>query len=423
MARAKVRNLSQTPNNAREDSYRTDIFLRRVGILCNFAAGMKKVSTTWYIHGFALLHAAATVLCSLAGVQDSLVLTALTMALAVIICRRENLTVELTVISLILVNILGFVLGSLVPQYLSEGLKPAFQHAITTFLVTELLGWALYGFAHTLISTAAAAYERRLSWRRNLGWLLVAIAFVFGFRVYIELANTGNLFEESGVAGILVTVTFASLTYMVVYAVKMQREASQQRTRRHQAEFSYMNLKNQVNPHFLFNSLNVLDAIVHEGTKEEASEYIHKMAAIYRYLMKVEGQRTVPLADELDFSRNYRDLIQIRFPEGLVFSSDEWQEEKGGFIVPCTLQLLIENAIKHNAISPENPLVIRLINDGKRIRVWNRRIPKIGPVNPSTGIGLQYIRNQYRDIADAEIEVEETADSFAVTVPILQETE
>ena len=382
---------------------------------------MKKVSTTWYIHGFALLHAAATVVCSLLGIHDALVLTALTMTLAVIICRRENLTVELTTISLVLVNILGFVLGNLTARWFFESLPSTLQHALSTFLVTELLGWALYGFAHSVTPYGAAIYDRNLSWSRNLGWLIASIAVVFGIRVYMDLSYAGDLFDESAVIWILVIVTFVSLTYMVLFAVRMQREATRQRTRRHQAEFSYMNLKNQVNPHFLFNSLNVLDAIVAEGTREEASEYIHKMASIYRYLMQVEGKRVVPLSEELSFARNYRDLVLIRFPEGLVVREDIPQPS--GYIVPCTLQLLLENVTKHNAISADNPLQVNLTSDGRKIVVRNKRIPKVNYSGASTGIGLQYIRNQYRDIAGAEIEVEETPDYFTVTVPILKNFE
>ena len=380
---------------------------------------MKKVSTTWYIHGFALLHAAATVVCSLLGIHDALVLTALTMTLAVIICRRENLTVELTTISLVLVNILGFVLGNLTAQWIFVSLPPAFQHALSTFLVTELLGWSLYGFSHTVAPSGAAGYERNQSWSRNLGWLISSIILLFGIRVYMDTSYSGDLFQESAVIWILVLITFISLTYMVIFAIRMQREASRQRTRRHQAEFSYMNLKNQVNPHFLFNSLNVLDAIVAEGTREEASEYIHKMAAIYRYLMQVEGKRVVPLSEELSFAGNYRDLILIRFPEGLVIREDI--PHPSGYIVPCTLQLLLENVTKHNAISADNPLEVSLTSDGKNIIVRNKCIPKVNHSGASTGIGLQYIRNQYRDIAGKEITVSQTPDYFTVTVPILED--
>ena len=383
---------------------------------------MKKIGIQWLIHGFALLHLAVTSACLYAGIPDSLILTVLTMAQTVIICLRESLTVEVTVISILLVNILGFVLGNLGAQLMLEGIPVIAKRALTTFLVTELLGWALYAFAHRYSPSGAAAYERNQSWKRNKWWLLVAIAVIFGLRVLIDFTFTGNFLRESSALGILIIVTVLSLAYMVNFAINMQREAAQQRTRRHQAEFRYMTLKHQVNPHFLFNCLNVLDSIVQEGTRGEASAYIQKMAAIYRYLMQQEGKRLVPVAEELAFGRTYRDLMGIRFPEGLEVEDRIGDDAPAGFIVPCTIQLLLENALKHNAISPENPLVITLSCDGQALTVRNKLIPKASK-RPSTGIGLQYIRNQYRDIAAAEILVEKTQDSFAVTVPILEETE
>lgn len=379
---------------------------------------MKRFATPWFIHIFALLHALTSLACYLSGIQDSLFLTALTMTLAVIICRRENLTVEISIISLVLVNVLGFVLGNLGARLVFDFLPPWWQHAITTFLVTEILGWALYLFAHTVNPQGAAGYERDRSWNKNIWWLAAAIALLFGLRVYIDLSYKGDLFRETGTVGILVVVTLLSLTYMVIFALKMQREASSQRARRHKAEFSYMNLKNQVNPHFLFNSLNVLDSIVQDGTREEASTYIHKMASIYHYMMQHEGKRLVPVAEEIAFSSNYRDLIQIRFPDGLIIENQIKADVPEGCVPPCTLQLLLENAIKHNAIGPENPLRVVLSSDGTNLTVWNNRVPKVS-ASPSSGIGLQYVRNQYRDIAGKEIQVVETSDSFAVSIPIL----
>ena len=383
---------------------------------------MIKIRTPWFIHGFALLHALTTIICSLLGTPDSMLLTVLTMTLAVIICRRGNLTVEISIISIILVNVLGFLLGNLGAQIVFDFLPPLWKHAITTFLVTELLGWALYGFAHSVFPLGASGYERSLSWKKNIGWLIAALIGIFGFRLYLDVAYHGDLLQESGVIGLLVVVTLLALLYMVVFALRMQREASSQRTRRHQAEFSYMNLKNQVNPHFLFNSLNVLDSIVQEGSREEASTYIHKMASLYRYMMQHEGKRLVPVADEIAFASTYRDLIQIRFPEGLIIENHVGANVPHGYIVPCTLQLLLENATKHNAIGPEKPLTVALTTDGKSLTVTNNRIPRVS-TSPSSGIGLQYVRNQYRDIAGAEIKVTETADSFVVTIPILPSSE
>lgn len=378
----------------------------------------------WIIHGFALMHAATTILCTLSGMPDSMLLTLLTMGMAVLICYRENLTVEITVTSLILVNTLGFILGNIGAQIPLDWMPDIWQHAVTTFSVTEVLGWALYFFAHRFSPSGAAGYEREQSWYRNAAWLVISIALVFGVRLYIEANYTGNLLiENSGALIILVVTTLLCLIFMVNFALQMQREVSTQRSRRHQAEFSYMTLKNQINPHFLFNSLNVLDSIIQGGgSREEASEYVRKMASLYRYVLKQEGKRLVPLKEEIEFARTYQDLIRIRFPEGLAFPALFSEEELYGYMVPGTLQLLIENAIKHNAISADNPLVVSAwIEDGAMV-VKNNRIPKLSPVS-STGIGLQYIRNQYRDIAGKEISVLETAHSFTVTIPIIPESE
>ncbi len=380
-------------------------------------------TTGWIIHGFALLHAAVTATCTLLNIPDSTFLTALTMALAVVICYRENLTVEITVTALILVNTIGFILGNIVAQFFLVGLAPVWQHAIATFSVTEVLGWSLYAFAHRFSPFGQAGYEREQSWHEHAGWLVTALALIFGIRLYIDSNFSGNfLLQDSGAMLVLIFTTVISLVFMVNFAIQMQREVSSQRARRHQAEFRYMTLKHQVNPHFLFNSLNVLDSIVHEGTREEASEYIQKMSSLYRYLMQNEGKRLVPLTEEIEFSRTYRELMQIRFPEGFEFDNRMEESAPSGYVVPGTLQLLIENAVKHNAISAEKPLRITVTSDGKSLTLSNNRNPKVTPVQ-STGIGLQYIRNQYRDVAGEEIVVSDRPDSFSVTIPIVQESE
>ena len=381
---------------------------------------MKKWHVHAVIHGFALLHAATVAVCAWAGFPDMLPLTALTMLMALVLCYLENLTVDITVMALILVNVLGFLLGNLGAELLFSSLPANWDNIVSTILATEILGWALYLFAHAFPRADAATYDRKLSWRKQRWGLVISIVIVFGLRAYIGSSYQGNLFQESAVIGLLVLFSVIVIALMVRFAVKMQREAAAQRTRRHQAEFRYMTLKSQVDPHFLFNSLNVLDSIVQEGTPEEASEYIHKLAGIYRYLMQHEAQRLVPLSEELQFARTYRELIQIRFPEGLVLEDRIGADVPRGYIIPCTLQLLLENAIKHNAISPENPLVVSVFTDGKSITMQNKLIPKVS-TRPSTGIGLQYIRNQYRDLADKEITVEHTDAYFSVTVPILED--
>ena len=380
---------------------------------------MKKLSTPWIIHIFALAHAVATISCTLLGVRDSIILTALTMAMAIIVCFKENLTVEITIASIVLANVLGFLLGNLGPLFVFVQLPPIWQHSLSTVIVTEFLGWGLYGFANIFPREGSAAYERNQSWKKYKFALILSVAVILGIRFFLADSYTGNIFKDSTVVGILIVVTLLAFTYMVTIAIRMQREASRQRTRRHHAEFQYMTLKHQVNPHFLFNSLNVLDSIVQEGTREEASEFIHKMAAIYRYLITKEGENLVPVADELEFSFNYRKLLEIRFSEGVIFKDNGiMSNPPQGYIVPCTLQLLMENAFKHNAFSADNPLTLELTLEDGSLCVTNNLSPKAFK-KPSTGIGLQYIRNRYRDIAGAEIKVEKTENEFKVTLPIL----
>lgn len=384
---------------------------------------MKNLSTSWIIHGFALLHALATIVCTLLGIGDTLLLTMLTMGMTILICFKENLTVEITIASIVLVNILGFLLGNLAALFVFDQLPPLWQHSLSTAIVTELLGWGLFGFANIFPREGPAAYERTQSWGSHKFVLAISVALILGIRFFLANSYTGNIFRHSGAVSLLVVATVFALTYMVTIAIRMQREAIRQRTRRHQAEFRYMTLKHQVNPHFLFNSLNVLDSIVHDGTREEASTYIHKMASIYRYLLTREGQTLVPLADEIEFAHNYRQLMEIRFPEGLLFNDNGIHDNPPeGYIVPCTLQLLLENALKHNAFSADAPLKIDVSTDGKSITMKNNRRPKAF-TKPSTGIGLQYIRNQYRDMADAEIQVKMTDNYFSVTLPILPNPE
>lgn len=184
------------------------------------------------------------------------------------------------------------------------------------------------------------------------------------------------------------------------------------------ARRQYLNLKQQVNPHFLFNSLNVLDGLVLKGDKEEASRYIHKLSGVYRYMLKTEGQQLTSLKDELAFMRMYTDLLHVRFPEGFITEFNVPYEDYDMQVIPCSLQLLVENAVKHNAVLPGNPLRIQVHSDGYSVYVTNNIVPKKS-TSPSHGIGLEYLRKQYWDICRREIEISNGPDQFRVRLPLL----
>ena len=220
------------------------------------------------------------------------------------------------------------------------------------------------------------------------------------------------------VTSALAEVTVYCLVFMINYALTARTEAKEAKGIANMAQYRYMKLKQQVNPHFLFNSLNILDCLVCEEKTEQASTYIHKLAGLYRYMLKSEEEQLVSLNDELEFATEYYELLKVRFPEGLLMETSIPDECLSRQVLPCALQLLIENATKHNAVNSERPLLIRISADEESVRVSNEIIPKVSH-SPSTGLGLKYIRQQYIDICGKSVDIEHSEERFCVTIPLL----
>ena len=291
------------------------------------------------IHLFALLHAGLAFGCRALGLTDEIVLTLLTMLLVVIICLRRGMSAKFMAISLILANIIGFGIAKGISSLLGLlASEPLIVNPISTFITTEIVGWGIYMIAGRLSRDG----KFQVTDSSGVRWLLLAFVIVIAVRLTILLILSGGIDRENIVASIIVDYVFSlgALIFLAENAMRINARALEDREKARLAQYRYMNLSQQVNPHFLFNSLNVLDSIVQDGSREEASEYIHKMATIYRYLVKQEGERLVRIEDEIDFAHNYRELMEIRFPEGLTFIDHGIPENPPhGFIVPCTLQL------------------------------------------------------------------------------------
>ena len=217
---------------------------------------------------------------------------------------------------------------------------------------------------------------------------------------------------------LLTQITVYCIVFIINYAVAAKREMRLEREKANMAQYRYMKLKGQVNPHFLFNSLNILDCLVCEEKTEQASTYIHKLAGIYRYMIKSEDEDIVPLREEMAFVNQYVDLLRLRFPEGFEVDINVPEKEMSRYILPCALQLLIENATKHNAVTSGRPLKISIEAVGDRLKVRNNIVPKITRVE-STGLGQKYIRQQYMDLSGKTIEIENDGKNYSVTLPLL----
>ncbi len=369
------------------------------------------------IHLFALLHAGLAFGCRALGLTDEIVLTLLTMLLVVIICLRRGMSAKFMAISLILVNIIGFGIAkgisSLLGLFASE---PLIVNPISTFITTEIVGWGIYMIAGRLSREG----KFQVTDSSGLRWLLLAFVVVIAVRLTILLILSGGIDRENIVASIIVDYVFSlgALIFLAENAMRINARALEDREKARLAQYRYMNLSQQVNPHFLFNSLNILDCLVCEQKTDQASTYIHKLAAIYRYLLRNEEERLVKLRDEMDFVDQYVDLLKVRFPEGLDIQIDIPADRLNRRVVPCSVQLLIENATKHNAVSADKPLQIMVRCEDDCVVVSNTLNPKISS-GPSTGLGLKYLREQYQDVAGKTPVVRMGENEYTVVIPLI----
>jgi LytS/YehU family sensor histidine kinase len=176
-------------------------------------------------------------------------------------------------------------------------------------------------------------------------------------------------------------------------------------------------LKNQLDPHFLFNSLNTLASLIEEENIP-AQTYLDRLSDVYRYVLINREKNTVTLEEEMQFLDAYVYLNKIRFRENLLIEKDIPAQTYHQHIAPLSLQMLIENAIKHNVISRENPLKIKILQDGDFLTVENNvQGKKI--FEKSTKLGLQNIINRYRLLTPLGVEVSNTGTHFSVRLPLL----
>jgi two-component sensor histidine kinase len=177
-------------------------------------------------------------------------------------------------------------------------------------------------------------------------------------------------------------------------------------------------LKTQVNPHFLFNNLNTLSSIIPEDPKK-AVDFVQQLAKVYRHILEVKDEQSIDLKEELDVLRAYAFLLKTRFGDNLDITIDVPPEKMQRKIIPLSLQILMENAIKHNIVSSEKPLKINVFAVNGRLVVSNN-LQKKNQVNESTGIGLENIRNRYKLLGEKKVEVTENGENFTVSIPLIE---
>lgn len=207
--------------------------------------------------------------------------------------------------------------------------------------------------------------------------------------------------------------------YIFHLVVKQQRilvENEELRTEslRHQ----YESLKNQLNPHMFFNSLNTLQSLIRESP-QKALDYTQELSQVLRYTLQGNDRRWVTLAEEMQFAEAYIYLMKMRYEENLLFWIDIDGRMTEMLLPPMSVQLLIENAIKHNEVSNRNPLTISIRTEGTMLLVCNRMQPK-RQSSASPGIGLDNLAKRYGLLWQKEIQISTEKGMFCVRLPLQQ---
>jgi sensor histidine kinase YesM len=179
----------------------------------------------------------------------------------------------------------------------------------------------------------------------------------------------------------------------------------------------FESLKNQLDPHFLFNSLNVLTSLIGENPKQ-AERFTTKLSKVYRYVLEQRNKELIPLSEELNFARAYMELLQMRFEDAIQFDIPSEISNEELKIVPLSLQLLLENAVKHNVVSSSKPLKLRIFEEDGALIIENNVNHKEA-IGKSTKIGLKNITDRYHLLTKRNVEITNDSIVFRVSLPLL----
>jgi two-component system, LytTR family, sensor kinase len=322
---------------------------------------------------------------------------------------------------------------------------------------TELLSCSIFELAFDLLLTflfcwliietsilIAKWLERFLPWTRSplLRFLVQTILIVFStlLLIYIqgqtyewifgdmpltqqELLETWQFFVVIVIVSLLVSAVHTGYYLLnrwkdsISEAKDLQLKAMELKEIAMQSELQ--SLKMQLDPHFMFNNFSTLSELINED-RETATRFLENLSRVYRYMIQNLKKDIISLNDEVAFVKAYCYLIHIRHADNVQVVFELNEESLDLYIPPISLQLLVENAIKHNIATKEQPLIIRITsNDRQKIKVCNN-LQRISSAFPATGIGLKNIIDRYRILTEEQLpEIKETSARFCVTLPLL----
>lgn len=250
-----------------------------------------------------------------------------------------------------------------------------------------------------------------------MGALVRALIYFFG-EPYIPF-KLDELFLAATWALYIMLPTVINLGFLTVQFIDRWKDSivRAERLEKEKSQVQFDNLKNQLNPHFLFNALTSLNNLIIED-QLLASQFLQQLSKVYRYVLQNKDKNFVSVQTELEFIQHYISLLKTRFREALFITTDIRPDAEERAIVPVTLQILIENAIKHNVVDKDRPLQIEVITIGGYLVVSNNlQVRK--RVETSNKQGLENLRSLYNFLTDQPVLIEQTDSRFSVKVPLL----
>lgn len=337
-------------------------------------------------------------------------------------------TTAKSIMIVFIIGVIIFVIGN--------ALYGQFQFDSFNDFVINFSFYQLYSFVIGLSNITYFSYLEKQKWEKNerikrivigiVGSIVITLLGLFVLRMLSEMTMNDKTLAEfianesyrNYQFGLWVTMSVVVTFHIVYYYNRYQQKRvkeSQIVAKTESAKFE--SLKNQLDPHFLFNSLNVLTALIGEDPIQ-AEKFTTKLSKVYRYVLQQKDKDLIPLEDELKFAKSYMELLNMRFEGGIVFSIPETVSDLDLKIVPLSLQLLLENAVKHNVISSDNPLNIKIYEENGFLAIENN-INLKESLGKSTKVGLKNIIQRYSLITDQTVEITNKNQKFKVKLPLL----
>lgn len=331
-------------------------------------------------------------------------------------------------------NIIITLIIGLVVYIIGNLMSNGFQYDNVNDFLKDLLFYELYAFVlgysnmtfHDLLSRRKPGSKPARIIIGLIGSVIITISGLFLLRMFTAMVYQNQSFAtfiendsfRNYQFGLWVTLTIVIIFHFIYFYNEYQKnKLKEQKVIATTASAQFESLKNQIDPHFLFNSLNVLTSLIEENP-DNAQRFTVSLSKIYRYVLEQKDKELVTVAEELEFAKTYMNLLKMRFENSLTFEIAEHLNNEDAKVVPLSLQLLLENTIKHNIVSESKPLHIKITVEDNYLVVQNN-LQKKEVLQTRKGVGLQNIVNRYDILTKRKVLIDESKTFFKVKIPIL----